>query len=211
MKRVPDQGALAAVGRAGSVAEAADVGNHEATIGCEHLMEWLSERQGAMWKWTRKDENRPAPIPSAVLPVHSIPSEESVQAVPGLQSLESFRPDVTHIGKSIMIKGDVSGGGSVYWDGELEGSVELLDGAFTVGPEGRIRANLQAHSIVVEGRVDGDLLGFERTELKKSAIVVGDIHTTRIAIEDGASLEGSVQVHQDLSRRTKKEDLTTAK
>jgi cytoskeletal protein CcmA (bactofilin family) len=116
--------------------------------------------------------------------------------------------DVTHIGKSIVIKGDVSGSGNVYLDGELEGSVELLDGALTVGSEGRIRANLQARSIVVQGRVDGNLYGLvERAELKKSATVVGDIYTPRIAIEDGAFLEGNVWVHKDTPRpRTKKED-----
>ena len=158
-----------------------------------------------MWKWTRKDENRRAPILSAVPPVRSIPSEESVQAVPGLQSVESFRPDVTHIGKAIAIKGDVSGSGDVYLDGELEGNVEL-DGSLTVGSEGRIRANLQARSIVVKGRVDGNLYGLERAELKKSATIVGDIYTPRIAIEDGAFLEGNVWVHRDIPRpQTKKE------
>ncbi len=157
-----------------------------------------------MWKWTRKDENRLAPIPSAVPPVRSIPSEESVQAVPR-QLVESFRPDVTHIGKSIVIKGDVSGSGDVYLDGYLEGTIELLDGSFTVGSEGCIRANLQARSIVVQGRVDGNLYGLERAELKKSATVVGDIYTPRIAIEDGAFLEGNVRVQKDIPHpQTKK-------
>jgi len=129
-----------------------------------------------------------------------------VHTVTRLQSVESLVTDVTHIGKSIVIKGDVSGGGNVYLDGELEGSVELLDGALTVGSEGRIRANLQARSIVVQGRVDGNLYGLERAELKKSATVVGDIYTPRIAIEDGAFLEGNVWVHKDTPRpRTKKD------
>ena len=163
-----------------------------------------------MWKWNHKDESRPAPIPSAVPPVHSIPSEESVQVAPGLQSIESFRPDVTHIGKSIVIKGDVSGGGDVYLDGELEGSVELLDGSLTVGAEGHIRATLQARSIVVQGRVDGNLYGLERAELKKSATVVGDIYRPRIAIEDGAFLEGNVQVHKDIPRPQTKKEIAAA-
>jgi cytoskeletal protein CcmA (bactofilin family) len=163
-----------------------------------------------MWKWTRKDENESVPpTSSAVSPVHNIPSQEPVQTVPRLQSVESLGPDVTNIGKSIVIKGDVSGSGDVYWDGELEGSFELLDGAVTVGPEGRIRANLQARSIVVQGRVNGNLFGLERAELKKSATVVGDIYTPRIAIEDGAVLEGDVRVHKDTPRpQTKKEAAT---
>jgi cytoskeletal protein CcmA (bactofilin family) len=153
-------------------------------------------------KWTRKDGNESAPpIPSTVSPVRNIPSQES------LPSVESLGPDATHIGKLIVIKGNVSGGGNVYLDGELEGSVELLDGGLTVGPDGRIRANVQARNIVVRGRVDGSLYGIERAELKKSATVVGDIYTPRIAIEDGAFLEGSVHVHKDTPRRqTKKND-----
>src|SRR6266700_7936423 len=159
-----------------------------------------------MWQWPRKREKKlVSPIPSAAPPVPSIPSEESVQAVPSLQSVESFLPDITHIGESIVIKGDVSGGGDVYLDGELEGSVELPDASLTVGSGGRIRANLQARSIVVQGRVDGNLYGLERAELKKSATVVGDIYTPRIAIEDGAFLEGNVRVQKDIPRpQTKK-------
>jgi cytoskeletal protein CcmA (bactofilin family) len=71
-----------------------------------------------------------------------------VKAVPTPQSVESFCPEVTHIGKSIAIKSEVSGSEDVYVAGELEGSVELLDGTLTVVPDGRIRANVQAGSIV---------------------------------------------------------------
>jgi cytoskeletal protein CcmA (bactofilin family) len=155
-----------------------------------------------MWKWTRKRGAKPASPTMSPAPVVNIPS---IQVVPKLHWVESLRPGETYIGKSIVIKGDVSGGGNVYWDGELEGRVELKENAFVVGPNGRIRANLQAPSILIQGRVDGDLHGFERTELKRSAIIVGDIHTPRIAIEDGASLEGNVHVHKDRSRRTEKE------
>ena len=165
-----------------------------------------------MWKWTRKHENKPVPpTPSAAAPVRNIQSQESVQAVPRLQSVDSFRPDVTHIGESIVIKGDVSGSGNVFLDGELEGSVELPDSSLTVGSDGRIRANLLARSIVVQGRVDGNLYGLERAELKKSSTVVGDIYSPRIAIEDGAFLAGNVQVHKDIPNpQTKKEDDASA-
>jgi len=158
-----------------------------------------------MWKWTQKEENMPAPMHSPKPPVRVIPSEEPLQAaVLGLQSVESSHPNATRIGKSVVIKGDISGGGSIYLDGEFEGNVEL-NGSLTVGPAERVRANLQASSIVVQGRVEGDLYGLERTELKKSATVVGDIYTPRIAIEDGTSLEGSVHVHKDIPRpQTKK-------
>ncbi len=113
----------------------------------------------------------------------------------------------SHIGKLIAIKGEVCGSESVYLDGKLEGSVELLDGSLTVGPDARIRANLRARSIVIQGRVDGNMYGLERVELQKSAIFVGDIYTPRIAIEDGAVLEGNVRIHKDIaSSQTKKQD-----
>ena len=133
-----------------------------------------------MWNWTPKDENKP---------------------------VEGSFSEVTHIGKSIVIKGEASGSENVYLDGELEGSVELVEGNLTVGPDGRIRANVQARCIVVHGRVDGNLYGIKRVELKKSAVVVGDIYTPRIVIEDGASLKGSVLVQKDIAcPQTKKED-----
>ena len=128
-------------------------------------------RCGAMWNWTPKDEKKPG---------------------------GSSHPDATHIGKSIVIKGEVSGSGNIYVDGALEGIVELLEGNLTVGLEGRIRANVQAHSIVVHGRVDGTLYGTKLVDLKKSAVLVGDIYTSRIAIEEGASLRGSVLVQKDI-------------
>jgi len=118
---------------------------------------------------------------------------------------------VAHIGKSIAIKGELSGSEDVYLDGELEGRVELLDGSLTVGPDGRIRANLQAPKILIRGRVDGNLYGSERVDLKKSAILVGDIYTPRITIEDGACLKGNVRSQEDIaSPQTQKEGDTAA-
>ena len=139
---------------------------------------------GAMWNWIAKDENKPS---------------------------GSSHPEATHIGKSIVIKGEVSGSENVYLAGELEGSVELLEGDLTVGPDGRIRANMRARSIVVHGRVDGNLYGIKRVDLKKSAVLVGDICTPRIVIEEGASLKGSVLVQKDIpTLQTKKANATAA-
>ena len=137
-----------------------------------------------MWNWTPKDENKPG---------------------------ESLRSEATHIGKSIVIKGEVSGSENVYVAGELEGSVELIEGDLTVGPDARIRANVRARAIVVHGRVDGNLYGIKHVDLKKSAIFVGDIRTPRITIEEGASLTGSVLVQKDIpTLQTKKANDTAA-
>lgn len=164
-----------------------------------------------MWKWIHKDKTRPEPPgvgsgwPTATALEVGLLLQEPVQKIQAAQLADDFQPDVTHLGKSIVIKGEVSGSGNIHWDGELEGTIELPGSDLTVGPNGRIRANLRARNIVVEGRVNGNLHGVERVELKKSAVLVGDILTQRVAIEDGALLKGSVLVQRE-SSQTKKED-----
>ena len=161
-----------------------------------------------MWKWTHSQRWEQARATwreileaggraSAV----SLPLQEPVQKIQAAQSVDDFHPDVTRIVKPIVIKGELSASENVYLDGELEGSIELRDSDLTVGPNGRIRARLQARNIVVHGRVNGKLHGVERVELKKSAAVVGDIFTKRIFIEYGAQVKGDVLVQKDLTAR----------
>jgi cytoskeletal protein CcmA (bactofilin family) len=107
--------------------------------------------------------------------------------------VENFKPDTTYIGKLILIKGELSGGGSVRVAGKLEGPAELLEGSLTVETEGCILGNVKALAVVVRGRVDGNVFGARSVDLKGSAVVVGNIQTSQIKIEDGASLKGSVQ------------------
>lgn len=109
-----------------------------------------------------------------------------------------FRAEMAHIGKSVLVKGELSGSEDLYLDGEVEGTVELRGHSLTIGPHGRVRAHTQARDVVVHGRVDGNI-GADRVELKKSAIVVGDIVSKRITIEDGAFFKGSI----DIQRETK--------
>jgi cytoskeletal protein CcmA (bactofilin family) len=76
----------------------------------------------------------------------------------------------------------------------------LNEHGLTIGPNGRIRANVRARDIIVHGKVDGNLYGSERVELKKSAVLVGDIFTQRIAIEDGAYFKGGIDVQKGDSK-----------
>ena len=113
---------------------------------------------------------------------------------------QNYRPDVAHIGKSVVVKGELSGSEDLYLDGEVEGSIELNDHSLTIGPNGRIRANVRARDVIVHGKVDGNIYGGERVELKKSAVLVGDIFTQRIAIEDGAYFKGGIDVQKSESK-----------
>ena len=110
---------------------------------------------------------------------------------------EQNRTDVAHIGKSVMIKGELSGSEDLYLDGEVEGSIELHDHNLTVGPNGRVKANINAKEVIIQGKVDGNITGSERVELRKSGVLVGDIVTQRIVIEDGAYFKGGIDIRKD--------------
>lgn len=110
---------------------------------------------------------------------------------------EQNRTDVAHIGKSVMIKGELSGSEDLYLDGEVEGSIELHDHNLTIGPNGRVKANINAKEVVVHGKVDGSISGSERVELRKSGVLIGDIVTQRIVIEDGAYFKGGIDIRKD--------------
>src|SRR6202023_3631562 len=92
--------------------------------------------------------------------------------------------EFAHIGKSVIIKGELSGSEDLYVDGQVEGTIELQGNSLTVGPNGQLRANVNAKNVVVQGRLEGNVRASERAELRKSAVAIGDISTQRIAIED---------------------------
>lgn len=110
---------------------------------------------------------------------------------------EKFSNDVAHIGKSVLVKGELSGSEDLYLDGEVEGSIDLQEHSLTIGPHGRVRANVRARDVVVHGKVDGNVHGTDRVELKRSAVLVGDVNTQRIVIEDGAFFKGAIDINKD--------------
>jgi cytoskeletal protein CcmA (bactofilin family) len=113
---------------------------------------------------------------------------------------DSYRADVAHIGKSVLVKGELSGSEDLYLDGEVEGSIDLKGHSLTIGPNGRVRANVNARDVVVHGKVEGNLRAVDRVELKKSAILMGDIFTQRIVIEDGAFFKGGIDIQKPESK-----------
>jgi cytoskeletal protein CcmA (bactofilin family) len=102
-----------------------------------------------------------------------------------------------HIGKSVIIKGQLSGSEDLYLDGEVEGTVDLPGHTLTVGPSARVRANISARVVSIQGTVTGNVRGSDKVELKNSAVLTGDIATKRIAIDDGAFFKGGVDIQKD--------------
>jgi cytoskeletal protein CcmA (bactofilin family) len=98
------------------------------------------------------------------------------------------------IGPSIHIDGDVRGEEDLLIDGEVSGTVQLKNNSLTVGPNGKVRADVYAHSIYVDGHLEGDLYGSERVHIRKSAQVRGNITSPRVSLEDGAKFKGSIEM-----------------
>lgn len=100
--------------------------------------------------------------------------------------------EIAHIGKSVVIKGDLSGSGDLFLDGEVEGTVDLKQNSVTIGPNGRVKAKVSAKSVMVEGKLEGNIAASERVEIRETATVMGDIITKRIMIAEGSYFKGSV-------------------
>jgi cytoskeletal protein CcmA (bactofilin family) len=101
------------------------------------------------------------------------------------------------IGKSVVIKGELSGSEDLYLDGKVEGSIELRNHSLTIGPNGVVKANVTAKGVIVQGKLDGSVNASDRVELRQSAVVTGDLSTQRISIEEGALLNGKVDVQKE--------------
>ena len=159
-----------------------------------------------MWK-PRPDEKPVSsnPMPQANTPAPSAPATSKQLYSEPAKTSAPFRAEVAaHIGKSVVVKGELSGSEDLYLDGEVEGTIEMRDHSLVVGPNGRIRAHITAREVVVHGKVDGNISGSERVELKRSCVLTGDIVTQSIVIEDGAYFKGSVDVQRESKHETRK-------
>lgn len=150
-----------------------------------------------MWKSTRKEDELLAQTPE-----QTAPKPAYNPAMPAARATEPYRSeapravDVATIGKSVVVKGELSGSEDLYVDGEVEGSIALRGQSLTVGPNGRVHANIEARNVILYGRVDGNIKASDRVDLRKSASLSGDILTARVAIEDGAFFKGTIDIQK---------------
>jgi cytoskeletal protein CcmA (bactofilin family) len=101
---------------------------------------------------------------------------------------------MANIGKSITIKGDLSGNEDLQIDGTVEGRIDLPNNQLTIGAEGRVKAEVHAKSVVVVGHVTGNLSAADRIQVEATGIVDGDVKAPRLVIQEGAMLNGSVEM-----------------
>ena len=103
--------------------------------------------------------------------------------------------DQATIGRTLVIKGEISGSEALYIDGRIEGKITMPESRVTIGRNGKVDASIQAREVVVMGKVTGNIECSDRVDIRSEGSVSGDISTVRISVEDGAALKGGIQVH----------------
>jgi cytoskeletal protein CcmA (bactofilin family) len=149
-----------------------------------------------MWKPTTQTPTTPGrpaePERPSMTPVSSAPSE--APAAP--RAVSASAADQATIGKSLVIKGEVTGSESLYIDGRVEGSINLAGNRVTVGRNGVVSANINAREIVVLGKVRGNLTASDRVDIRSDGSLTGDVVAARISIEDGAFFKGGIDIRK---------------
>ncbi len=161
-----------------------------------------------MWK-ARPEDNKPMSSMGPTQPAQpaSTPAVAATPATPTAPAVaaphketpktsDPYRADVGHIGKSVQIRGELTGSEDLYLDGEIEGTVDLRDHSLIIGPNGKIKATITARDLIVHGRVEGNITATGRVELRKSCTLLGDVSTQRIVIEDGAFFKGAIDIKE---------------
>jgi cytoskeletal protein CcmA (bactofilin family) len=150
-----------------------------------------------MW---RKEDSKPqgaadpspAPVASAsVTPIAAAPKTPAPLAA-NAPAATSARGGAS-ISQGIKIKGEVTGSEDLYVDGHVEGKLNLSNGTLTIGPNGVVKADVDAREVTVSGRVEGNITGRDKVHLLSTGQVSGEVRTERLAIEDGATLRGKVE------------------
>jgi len=105
--------------------------------------------------------------------------------------------DQATIGRTLTIKGEISGSESLYIDGRIEGKITMPESRVTIGRNGKVDASIQAREVVIMGKVTGNIECSDRVDIRAEGSVNGDISTVRISVEDGAALKGGIQVRSE--------------
>jgi len=146
-----------------------------------------------MWQPKNPPTANPAPSPE---PQRSFtpPAEPVIAPRPASAPLNP--QEQATLGKSLVIKGEVSGSESLYIDGRVEGSINLPGNRVTVGRNGVVAANIAAREIVVLGKVRGNMTASDRVDIRGEGSLTGDVVAQRISIEDGAYFKGGIDIRK---------------
>lgn len=136
-------------------------------------------------------ETPASPFPPAASPP---PAESAARPAASTAAPASRARTTAVIGPSIQIEGTLRGQEDVFVEGEVTGTIQLQSNTLTIGASGKIKADVYAHTVYVEGTMDGDLFGSDQVIIRKSARVRGNITSPRVTLEDGAAFKGSIEM-----------------
>jgi len=145
--------------------------------------------------WKRDEAVKPASQTTPTGP--TVQNSQSSSSASQPEPRQQTGRDVVNIGKSVVIKGELNGSEDLTIEGQVEGKIELKDHVLTIGPNGKIKAQVFAKALIVLGEVNGNVTATDKVEIKDGGSVDGDIIAPRVAIADGAHFRGSV----DMQRR----------
>src|SRR5437016_9263274 len=144
--------------------------------------------------WKRDEAVRPASQPPAA-PQPPAPVAAAVSG-PRPETSHQMEKDIVNIGKSVVIKGELNGSEDLTIEGHVEGTIQLRDNVLTIGPNGRIKAQVFAKAVIVLGEVTGNVTASDKVDIRDNGSVDGDIVSPRVAIAEGAHFRGSVDMQR---------------
>src|SRR5450432_1674800 len=154
-----------------------------------------------MWKPANQPQapSRPGasePERPAMTPTPQSAPDPGPTAAAAPRPTSTSTADQATLGKSLVIKGEVTGSESLYIDGRVEGSINLAGNRVTVGRNGVVSANIAAREIVVLGKVRGNMTASDRVDIRGEGSLTGDVVAQRISIEDGAYFKGGIDIRK---------------
>jgi len=154
-----------------------------------------------MWKPTNAPSASPSPNPTPE-PQRNFAAPPEPAAAPRPATPAMNTQEQATLGKSLVIKGEVTGSESLYIDGRVEGSINLPGNRVTVGRNGVVSANISAREIVVLGKVRGNMTASDRVDIRGEGSLTGDVIAQRISIEDGAYFKGGIDIRRPGQQKT---------
>src|SRR5258708_4917953 len=145
--------------------------------------------------WKRDEAVRPTSGPAATPPSSPAPN---VAASPThrADAGNAMEKDIVNIGKSVVIKGELNGSEDLTIEGHVEGTIQLREHVLTIGPNGKIKAQVFAKSVIVLGEVMGNVTASDKVDIRDNGSVEGDLVSPRIAIAEGAHFKGTIDMQR---------------
>src|SRR4249919_2013238 len=144
--------------------------------------------------WKRDEAVRPGGQPLAPTPAPAPPPAQAY--TPRAETSHHMERDIVNIGKSVVIKGELNGSEDLTIEGHVEGTIQLKDNVLTIGPNGKIKAQIFAKSVIVLGEVTGNVTASDKVDIRDNGSVDGDLISPRVAIAEGAHFRGSVDMQR---------------